>query len=103
MRRTLQNLMGPVETTIRTKLQAAFNPKVLEVRNESSMHNVPAGSETHFKVVVVSSEFDSVKLIDRHRKVNELLKEQLDGPVHALSIIAKTETQWAARYVFLTY
>jgi BolA protein len=46
-------------------------------------------------VVVVSDDFESVKsLVQRHRMVNECLKEQLDGPVHALSIVAKSPTQW---------
>jgi len=47
--------------------------------------------------VVVSEKFDSVKSpIQRHRLVNAALKEQLDGPVHALSIVAKTPAQWQA-------
>jgi BolA-like protein 1 len=55
----------------------------------------PINSETHFKVVIVSNKFDTCKnLIERHRMVNTVLKEQLDGPVHALSIIAKTPKQW---------
>lgn len=57
--------------------------------------NSPKNSETHFKVVVVSDEFTSLKtLLARHRRVNAILKEELDGPVHALSIVAKTPTQW---------
>ena len=34
-----------------------------EVINESSGHNVPAGSESHFKVVVVSEAFAAQKLL----------------------------------------
>lgn len=52
-----------VESCLRTKLQARFNPTVLRLINESYMHNVPEGSETHFKVVVVSGEFDGMPLI----------------------------------------
>jgi stress-induced morphogen len=58
------------------------------------MHNVPAGSETHFKVLVVSSRFSDVSLVKRHRMVNEALKSELDSGLHALSIVAKTEEQW---------
>ncbi|KAK3586691.1 hypothetical protein CHS0354_039161 [Potamilus streckersoni] len=93
----LKRLMAtqmPVEQTIRQKLQETFQPKFLEVINESYMHNVPKGSETHFKVVVVSEKFDSQPLIKRHRMVNEVLKEELSLGVHALSIIAKTPQQW---------
>jgi len=61
------------------------------------MHNVPPNSETHFKVVVVADKFNSVKSpVQRHRLVNAALADQLEGPVHALSIVAKTPGQWEA-------
>ena len=41
---------------------------------QSYMHNVPRGSETHFKVVLVSEAFDGLSLIKRHRAVNSTLK-----------------------------
>ena len=54
-----------------------FEPLHLEVINESKNHNVPKNSETHFKVVVVSTKFDGLKLIERHRAVNTLLRDEL--------------------------
>lgn len=48
-------------------------------------------------MVVVSSKFDDVKaLLKRHRIVNSILAEEIatEGPVHALSIVAKTPAQW---------
>lgn len=87
----------PVSAAITANLSATFDPSHLEVINESHMHNVPKDSETHFKVVVVSAEFEKAKTpLQRHRLVNAALKEQLDGPVHALSIVAKTPAQWQA-------
>lgn len=59
------------------------------------MHNVPKNSETHFKVVVVSDQFDAVKSpLQRHRLINAALAAELEGPVHALSIVAKSPSQW---------
>lgn len=85
----------PVTAAITQKLQTAFHPSHLEVINESHMHKVPKDSETHFKVVVVSEEFEKVKTpVQRHRLVNTALAEPLEGPVHALSIVAKTPAQW---------
>ncbi|XP_063824618.1 bolA-like protein DDB_G0274169 [Ostrinia nubilalis] len=92
--RKMSSALGVVEGTIRSKLQSALEAKHLDVINESYMHNVPKGAETHFKVVVVSDKFDGLPLIKRHRLVNDLLKEELHTGVHALSIIAKTPTQW---------
>mmetsp|Transcript_23608 Transcript_23608/g.52285 ORF Transcript_23608/g.52285 Transcript_23608/m.52285 type:complete len:168 (+) Transcript_23608:26-529(+) len=88
----------PVTHTIETKLSKAFSPlHHLEVRNESHMHNVPANSETHFKVIIASPVFAEHKTpLARHRAVNSVLAEEVaaDGPVHALSIVAKTPEQW---------
>ncbi|XP_028171595.1 bolA-like protein DDB_G0274169 [Ostrinia furnacalis] len=92
--RKMSSVPGVVESTIRSKLQSALEAKHLDVINESYMHNVPKGAETHFKVVVVSDKFDGLPLIKRHRLVNDLLKEELQTGVHALSIVAKTPTQW---------
>eukprot|EP00471_Norrisiella_sphaerica_P005805 CAMPEP_0184480532 /NCGR_PEP_ID=MMETSP0113_2-20130426/2038_1 /TAXON_ID=91329 /ORGANISM="Norrisiella sphaerica, Strain BC52" /LENGTH=110 /DNA_ID=CAMNT_0026859073 /DNA_START=48 /DNA_END=380 /DNA_ORIENTATION=- len=86
--------MNSVKTGIQTKLMKEFKPLHLEVINESHMHNVPKNSETHFKVIVVSDKFNEVKHIDRHRMVNKILSEELEGPVHALSVKAKTPSQW---------
>lgn len=54
---------GIVESTIRSKLQTALDASHVDVINESYMHNVPKGAETHFKVVVVSEQFDSLPLL----------------------------------------
>ncbi|XP_067858844.1 bolA-like protein 1 [Heptranchias perlo] len=86
----------PVESAIHTKLVQSLAPTHLQVVNESHMHAVPANSETHFKVVVVSERFEGMPLLQRHRLVNEALKEELASSVHALSIQARTPRQWGA-------
>ena len=83
-----------VTQTIEKKLADTLLPLHLEVINESSMHSVPPGSETHFKVLVVSAAFEGLGLVDRHRRVNEALREELRSGVHALSIRALTPAQW---------
>ena len=90
-------MSGPIATAIEEKLTAALSPVHLEVLNESYMHNVPEGSESHFKVTVVSSEFDGKLLVKRHRLVNEILAEELAGSVHALAMHTYTPAQWEAR------
>lgn len=88
----------PVETGISEALQA-LEPVHLSIQNESYMHNVPKESETHFKVLIVTSKFEGEKLIKRHRTVNQLVKEKLQELFpHALSIEAKTPTEWDSNY-----
>uniref|UniRef100_A0A914V0H0 BolA-like protein 1 n=1 Tax=Plectus sambesii TaxID=2011161 RepID=A0A914V0H0_9BILA len=88
---------GPVSMIIREKLTQAFHPSHLEVICESHMHNVPKGSEKHFKVSVVSDKFEGLPLIKRHRLVNEALAEELAGPVHALRIDAYPTSQYTGQ------
>jgi len=85
---------GPVGAMVGAKLTEEFRPSELQVVNESHMHNVPRGAETHFKVLVVSPAFQGLPLIQRHRKVNAVLAQELAGGVHALSIVAKTPQEW---------
>ena len=88
----------PVRETIETKLVEAFDPLHLTVEDESSNHNVPAGSESHFKVVIVSECFHARRLIDRHRMVNAALQAELAGPVHALALHTYTAEDWTDRF-----
>eukprot|EP01138_Halocafeteria_seosinensis_P010103 gb/GECG01010317.1/.p1 GENE.gb/GECG01010317.1/~~gb/GECG01010317.1/.p1 ORF type:complete len:165 (+),score=11.60 gb/GECG01010317.1/:1-495(+) len=86
---------GPMQTQIEKKLQDKLSPvEQMEVVNESYKHNVPKGSESHFKVFIVSPAFEGQSLIQRHRMVNDILTEELQNGVHALSISAKTPEQY---------
>ena len=85
-----------LQARVEKKLRDRLEPTVLEVINESSMHNVPVGSETHFKVVVVSAVFTGKSQVDRHRIVYETLVEELSGGVHALSLTSRTPEEWQA-------
>lgn len=87
------------QENITSKLNTAFSPEHLEVINESHMHNVPEGSESHFKVIIVSNEFDGKLLIKRHRLVNKVLEEELNkdrdaGGIHALALHTMTMEEW---------
>ena len=87
-----------IQDALERKLTERFDPDHLEVVNESDGHNVPAGSETHFKVVLVARAFAGEPLLARHRLVNETLKDELAGPVHALAIHTYTADEWRRRF-----
>ncbi len=85
--------MGKVERTIVRNLEE-MSTLYFEVVNESFMHAVPKHSETHFKVVVVSDEFEGLRLVNRHKMIYGLLSEQLAGPVHSLALHTFTAKEW---------
>jgi BolA protein len=86
-----------IQENIQNKLQA-LEPEHLAVENESHMHNVPPGSESHFKVTIVSKEFEDKMLVARHRMVNSLLAEELAGQIHALALHTLTPEEWFERF-----
>jgi BolA protein len=79
---------------IQSKLTATFNPVHLEVSDESHMHSVPEGSESHFKVLVVSEIFREMKRIDRQRRINALLADEFNSGLHALSLHTWSPEEW---------
>ncbi|MEP1447914.1 MAG: transcriptional regulator BolA [Paraglaciecola sp.] len=87
-----------IQSNIEKKLMNHFKPEHLQVINESSQHNVPAGSESHFKVVIVTPAFSGERLIKRHRAVNSVLKEELANDIHALALHTYTEDEWKSLF-----
>ncbi len=83
-----------VQRRIEEKLAGALAPTHLVVENESHMHSVKPGSETHFKVLVVSAAFEGVGRVERQRKVNAALCDELASGVHALTMRALTPSEW---------
>ncbi|MEM6711802.1 MAG: BolA family protein [Pseudomonadota bacterium] len=81
-----------VRSVLEAKLKLAFRPKALEVTDESSQHEGHAGArpggETHFRVYIVSDAFEGKRRLDMHRMINDVLADDLAGPVHALAIHA---------------
>ena len=80
----------PVDETIRQKLEAVFKPAQLEVVNESHLHGGHAGSpgtgHSHFRVRIVAEAFRGQSRLACHRRVNDVLADELKGTVHALAI-----------------
>ncbi len=86
-----------VQQDIELQLAQNFMPVFLDVANESHQHSVPANSETHFKVVLVSERFEGLRKVARHQQVYTALASQLEGPVHALALHTYTAAEWQAR------
>ena len=81
-----------VAQDIETKLTESFHPASLKVIDESSRHAGHIGArpegETHFRVEIIADAFAGKNRVDRQRMVYEVLKDELAGPVHALSVSA---------------
>lgn len=79
-----------IEHCIKEHFHAIF----IDVINESSNHRVPDGAETHFKLIIVSHQFDSLTRIQRHRMVLELLKDEFFQGLHACTMSLYSINEW---------
>lgn len=82
--------------TIESRLNTNFKIEHLAVENESHMHNVAPGSESHFKVTLVSGDFSELVLIKRHRLVIKALEQEMQK-IHALALHTMTPDEWSIR------
>jgi len=83
---------------IELQLAQAVDLLHLEVIDESANHNVPAGAQSHFKVVAVADGFAELSRINRHRLINQALQQEFDGGMHALAIHAYAPAEWRNRF-----
>jgi BolA protein len=90
-----------VAANMQEKLTSVFAPVALEIEDQSACHAGHAGAtradgsrgETHFHVRLVSSAFEGLTRVERQRRVYAALKDELAGPVHALSLSALTPAE----------
>ena len=91
---------GLIESQIINTLSSSMNLSSLKIINESFMHNVPKGSESHFKIVVVTNDFNNLSIIKRHKFIYKTL-DNLMNKIHALSIHAFNEEEFKLNPIIL--
>lgn len=78
-----------VSDEIRTRLQAAFDPRELQVVDDSESHRGHAGfregGESHFNVRIRSAAFEGQSRVARHRAVHAALGDVVPR-IHALAL-----------------
>ena len=79
-----------LETEIRARLEDAFAPERLEVRNDSARHAGHMGDdgsgESHWHVTIAAPAFKDMSRLQRHRAVHAALGEDIMGRIHALAL-----------------
>ena len=82
-----------MQERIVARLTAALDPTLLDVLDESDRHAGHAGARegggTHYRVRVVSGQFERQSRVERHRLVYGLLSAEFADGLHALALIAK--------------
>jgi BolA protein len=84
---------GSIENKIINTLNECMNICSLKILNESFMHNVPKDAESHFKLVIVSNDFNNLSHIQRHKLVYKHLVNIMND-IHAISIQSFNEDEF---------
>ena len=71
-----------------------YKPEFFSVSDVSEQHrghqNFKEDVESHFEIIIVSEKFKNLNRIERHRMVNQSLREEFLSDLH--SVIIKTYT-----------
>ncbi|AEF54769.1 BolA family protein [Marinomonas posidonica] len=85
-----------IQQQIHQRLLESLDVHHLILENESHMHNVPVGSESHFKLVMISNDFIGKRLVQRHQLIYASLQEEMQH-IHALAMHLYTLDEWQDR------
>ena len=75
---------------IEQKIRENFSIEKLEVIDESEMHRghsgFQEGGESHFRIRLISADFEGQSRLARHRSLYEAIGKQLLNDIHALAL-----------------
>jgi BolA family transcriptional regulator, general stress-responsive regulator len=84
-----------IETEIRQRLELLM-PSSLQLEDESTQHAGHAGASSggHFRLTIVSPQFNGLNAVARHRLVYQSLGDLMQKGIHALAISAYTPDEF---------
>lgn len=79
-----------VSEEMKTRLEAAFSPSFLDIRNDSHRHAGHAGDdgsgESHFHITIKADAFAGMTRVAQHRAVYAALGKELTTRIHAIGL-----------------
>lgn len=84
--------------TIQALLTASFKPVECRVEDESALHAGHAGAASgggHYRLRLVSAQFEGLTKVGRHRLVYDCLREMMQKEIHALAMTLLTPAEAA--------
>lgn len=77
------------------ELLQTLQPQSIEIIDDSALHAGHAGAREggHYRLTIVSAQFEGRKTMERHRMVYAALASLMQSGIHALNISAKTPSE----------
>jgi BolA family transcriptional regulator, general stress-responsive regulator len=64
-----------------------LKPHYLEINDQTHLHSKhSSGLETHFEIKISADLLKEKKLLEQHKIINDLLREEFNNGLHAISI-----------------
>lgn len=83
-----------LQEEMRARLEEAFAPSTLVIRDDSERHRGHAGyqegGESHWHISIASQSLGSLSRIERHRAIHNALGPAIIGRIHALELKIET-------------
>jgi BolA protein len=90
--------MSKILCRLEEKIKTSLHPTHLEIADESSKHFSHSKTmDSHFDVTIVSTVFQGMPRVQRHRYMYELFSKELKGPIHALSLHLFTPEEYTKK------
>ncbi len=85
--------MGSEEllTLVRGKIEKALPDADVELIDRSHKHEGHADPGAHLTVIVASDSFAGMALVEQHKRIYDILSEEMGGAIHALRIRTKVK------------
>ena len=82
--------MSDLKYIILDKIKQNIVCENVEVNNKSHLHQhhaqSPKNNNSHFEVIISSTELKKLKIIDAHKKIYTILNEEMKNTIHSLEI-----------------
>ena len=81
-----------------------YEPEFFSVTDVSEQHrghkNFREDIESHFEIIIVSEKFKNLNRIERHRMVNQSLKEEFLSDLHSVTIKTYTTQEYTLSWYY---
>ncbi|MDO7085868.1 BolA/IbaG family iron-sulfur metabolism protein [Pseudocolwellia sp. AS88] len=87
-----------IELLIEKKLINAFSPLHIDITKEDLLFELPNTEQFHFNVVIISTQFEGLRIKERHEAINRILVKELIENIPVLTLHTYTEKEWIYKY-----
>jgi BolA protein len=82
--------MSDLKYIILDKIKQNIACEKVQVNNKSHLHQhhaqSPKNNNSHFELIISSAELKKLKPVDAHKKIYEILDEEMKNIIHSLEI-----------------